>query len=70
MSIETAPTPVDAPSTSALPADTLDFAARIFDLARRGETEMLRQYLDAGLPPNLTNAQGEIHIMCAFNDIS
>ena len=46
------------PSVSGLPLDTLDFAARMFNLARNGEDGMLGAYLDAGLPPNLTNHQG------------
>ena len=31
---------------------TLDFAHKVFELARVGETEQLTAYLDAGLPVN------------------
>ena len=52
------PLPANKPSASDLPQDTLNFAAKMFDLARNGEDELLGAYLDAGLPPNLTNYQG------------
>lgn len=59
MSIDTvASEHAQAPTAANLPAETLNFAAKVFDLARKGDTEALRAYLDAGLPPNLTNAQG------------
>lgn len=48
--------PPTAPSS--LPPDTLDFAHRIFDAARSGDAPLLLQAIDAGLPVNLTNAQG------------
>ena len=41
-----------------LPADTIDFAHRMFDAARNGDTPILVQAVDAGLPPNLTNDSG------------
>lgn len=41
-----------------LPQETVDFAHKIFDAARNGETELLRSAVDRGLPPNLTNDQG------------
>lgn len=44
--------------TMSLPPETLDFAAKVFDLARNGDEQTLRMYLDAGLPPNLTNDKG------------
>ena len=43
---------------STLPDETLAFAARVFDLARSGDIQTLSTYLDAGLPPNLTNDKG------------
>lgn len=46
------------PTVSELPQETLDFAAKCFDLARSGGDELLKIYLDAGLPPNLTNSAG------------
>jgi len=45
-------------SASSLPPDTLDFAHRMFDAARSGDAPLLLQAIDAGLPVNLTNAQG------------
>ena len=45
-------------SVSELPPETLDFAAKCFELARKGDEATLGLYLDAGLPPNLTNSQG------------
>jgi uncharacterized protein len=34
-------------------------AAKVFDLAREGDTEQLVAYLDAGVPANLTNDKGD-----------
>jgi len=48
-----------------LPDETLEFAARMFDLARHGDTETLKAYLDAGLPVNLTNHSGNSLLMLA-----
>jgi uncharacterized protein len=45
--------------------DVLAFAARMFDLARGGETAVLAAYVDAGLPVNLTNAKGDSLLMLA-----
>lgn len=50
--------PKKQPSAADLPPETLAFAQKVFELARRGDTEVLDAYLVAGLPPNLTNAQG------------
>lgn len=46
----------DPPRT--LPQDTIDFAYRMFDAARDGNFDLLSAAVNAGLPPNLTNAQG------------
>ena len=46
-------------TVSELPPETLNFAARVFDLARAGDEQTLRVYLDAGLPAKLTNDRGE-----------
>lgn len=43
---------------SKLPPQTLDFAAKCFELARKGDETTLGTYVDAGLPANLTNSQG------------
>jgi len=34
-------------------------AAKVFDLAREGDTAQLTEYLDAGVPANLTNDKGD-----------
>jgi ankyrin repeat protein len=43
----------------------VELATRIFDLARRGETEALVAYVDAGVPANLTNDRGDSLVMLA-----
>ena len=45
--------------------EVVDLATRIFDLARRGETEALVAYVDAGVPANLTNDRGDSLVMLA-----
>jgi len=45
--------------------EVLAFAARMFDLARSGETAVLMQYVDVGLPVNLTNSKGDSLLMLA-----
>ncbi|MBB6349381.1 hypothetical protein FHU36_005926 [Nonomuraea muscovyensis] len=42
-----------------------EFAPRMFDLARTGETETLRAYVEAGIPANLTNGKGDTLLMLA-----
>ncbi len=52
-----------------LDAGTLDFAHRMFELAREGETEHLSAYVDNGLPVNLTNDKGDtLLILAAYHD--
>jgi ankyrin repeat protein len=48
-----------------LSEEELEFAHRMFDLAREGATEQLVGYLDAGLPVNLTNSSGDTLLMLA-----
>jgi ankyrin repeat protein len=49
--------------------DTLAFAHRMFDLARGGHTAELSANVDAGLPVNLTNSQGDtLLILAAYHD--
>jgi uncharacterized protein len=50
---------------SELDPEVLDLAARIFDLARNGDTATLAAYLDAGVPANLTNTNGDTLVMLA-----
>ena len=40
-------------------------AARLFDAARHGDAATLARYLDAGLPPDLTNSAGDSLLMLA-----
>lgn len=54
---EPTPTPVDE--------DVIELAGRVFDLAREGATDELAQYLDAGVPANLTNAKGDTLLVLA-----
>ncbi|GIJ81023.1 hypothetical protein SAMN05443287_104286 [Micromonospora phaseoli] len=51
-----------------LDPETLEFAHRMFDLARDGATEELAGYVDAGLPVNLTNEKGDsLLILAAYH---
>lgn len=42
-----------------------EFATKLFGLARSGETAMLRAYVEAGAPPDLTNGSGDTLLMLA-----
>ena len=53
---------VDSPG---LTAEVLDLASRIFDMARNGDAPTLAAYLDAGVPVNLTNTNGDTLVMLA-----
>jgi ankyrin repeat protein len=55
--------PEGAKSPSDLPPAALELAARLFDLAREGDTPTLQQYVTAGIPKNLTNASGDTLLM-------
>ncbi|MBQ1073228.1 ankyrin repeat domain-containing protein [Micromonospora sp. C31] len=48
-----------------LDAETLAFAHRMFDLARDGATVELADYVDAGLPVDLTNDKGDTLLVLA-----
>lgn len=49
--------------------EVIAFAHRMFDLARGGETAVLMEYVDAGLPANLTNSVGDsLLILAAYYD--
>ncbi|MEU6659497.1 ankyrin repeat domain-containing protein [Streptomyces sp. NPDC046821] len=45
--------------------EVVELAAKVFDLARRGESDQLAAYVDAGLPANLTNDRGDSLVMLA-----
>jgi ankyrin repeat protein len=53
---------------SELTDDEMAFLLGAFDLARSGETTRLAEYVDAGLPVNLTNAAGDsLLILAAYH---
>ncbi|KAG5654799.1 hypothetical protein H0H81_003807 [Sphagnurus paluster] len=54
-----------APKASDLPPETIDFAHRMFDAARTGNSELILAAVDAGLPVNLTNDKGNTLLMLA-----
>lgn len=43
----------------------IDFATKIFNLARAGDTAAIAAYVDAGVPVNLTNDKGDTLLMLA-----
>ncbi|MFI9204270.1 ankyrin repeat domain-containing protein [Streptomyces sp. NPDC053048] len=45
--------------------EVLQLAAKVFDLARHGDTDTLAAYVDAGVPANLTNDRGDSLVMLA-----
>lgn len=47
------------------PADVQELAGRLFDMARAGDVATLAQYVDAGVPVNLTNGSGDTLVMLA-----
>ncbi|MFC8077778.1 ankyrin repeat domain-containing protein [Streptomyces sp. NPDC057307] len=58
--------PEDAAQDGAAPdSDVVELATKVFDLARRGETDLLAAYVDAGVPANLTNDRGDSLVMLA-----
>ena len=52
-----------------LPAETIQFARRMFNAAREGDGVLL-QAVDAGLPPNMTNEDGAFHGLVARVELS
>ncbi|MER5553452.1 ankyrin repeat domain-containing protein [Streptomyces sp. NPDC002793] len=45
--------------------EVVELATKVFDLARRGESDTLAAYVDAGVPANLTNDRGDSLLMLA-----
>jgi hypothetical protein len=45
--------------------DVVDFAGKIFGLARSGDAAALAAYVDAGVPVNLSNDKGDTLLMLA-----
>lgn len=54
-----------APMTEEPTADVSELAARVFEMARVGDTAALAAYVDAGVPANLTNDSGDTLVMLA-----
>ncbi|GAA1818608.1 ankyrin repeat domain-containing protein [Nesterenkonia flava] len=49
--------------------EQIEFLNSMFDLARAGRTEELLEFIDQGIPVNLTNAKGDsLLILAAYND--
>jgi ankyrin repeat protein len=46
-------------------SELVEFATRLFGLARSGETDALATYVDAGVPADLTNDAGDTLLMLA-----
>ncbi|MFI9153136.1 ankyrin repeat domain-containing protein [Streptomyces sp. NPDC053367] len=51
--------------TEAPDPEVVELATKIFDLARQGQTDTLAEYVDAGVPANLTNDRGDSLVMLA-----
>jgi uncharacterized protein len=51
--------------SAVLEPEILDLASRLFDAARSGDAATLAAYVDAGLPVNLTNTNGDTLVMLA-----
>ncbi|SOD64852.1 hypothetical protein SAMN06297387_119114 [Streptomyces zhaozhouensis] len=45
--------------------EVLQLAAKVFDLARDGDTNTVAAYVDAGVPVNLSNDKGDTLLMLA-----
>ncbi|MFC4494665.1 ankyrin repeat domain-containing protein [Streptomyces ovatisporus] len=45
--------------------EVLELAQKIFQLARHGDTDTIAAYVDAGVPPDLTNDKGDSLVMLA-----
>jgi ankyrin repeat protein len=45
--------------------DVIEFATKLFGLAREGAAEQLAAYVDAGVDPNLANHKGDSLVMLA-----
>jgi ankyrin repeat protein len=45
--------------------ELIEFATKLFGLAREGEAEQLAAYVDAGVDPNLSNHKGDSLVMLA-----
>ncbi|MFD7922455.1 ankyrin repeat domain-containing protein [Streptomyces sp. NPDC059740] len=60
------PTPQQPEATEhAHDPEVLQLAAKVFELARHGDTDTVAAYVDAGVPANLTNDKGDSLVMLA-----
>ncbi|CAB0516372.1 ankyrin repeat domain-containing protein [Corynebacterium diphtheriae] len=50
---------------SEIPQDVQELVSQLFDMARRGDTETLAQYIDHGVDANLRNQDGNSLLMIA-----
>ncbi|GAA1482313.1 hypothetical protein GCM10009624_27530 [Gordonia sinesedis] len=57
--------PASGNGPDAVDPEVAELAARLFDLARAGDTATLVAYLDAGVPANLRNRTGDSLLMLA-----
>src|SRR5882762_9053110 len=55
---------IDDPRAT-IDTEVMDLASRLFDWARSGDAAMLAAYVDAGVPVNLTNTNGDTLVMLA-----
>jgi ankyrin repeat protein len=62
---DSGPTPDAALTEDGWDPALLDFAHRMFELAREGRADDLADALAAGLPPNLTNSKGDTLLILA-----
>jgi ankyrin repeat protein len=59
------PDPAHREPEPAPDSEMLQFAAKVFNLARQGEAGTLAAYVDAGVPANLCNDKGDTLVMLA-----
>lgn len=52
-------------ATDGVDPDLVELATKVFELARTGEAATLAAYIDAGVPVNLTNDNGDTLLMLA-----
>jgi len=66
--LDPAPDPDCAPAPDPAPdpdPDLVEFAGRLFTMAREGDTATLAAYVDAGVAPDLANQSGHTLVMLA-----
>jgi ankyrin repeat protein len=59
------PSPADNADFPADDPELVEFATKIFNLARSGDARALAAYVDAGVPADLTNDSGDSLLMLA-----